>query len=88
MYEPYDNSFCIKISGKVSNNRHDNRYYITQNGYHDEIEDGATFIIISEPYEQVTFHDEVSTRTFINVISTKTGNIYRTKYLPTAIKHN
>jgi hypothetical protein len=85
-YEPFDNSFVIRLSGDANNGREDGSYYIVKR-YHDPIEENADFIIVSEPYQQTVCSKEPVERTFVNVISTKTGNVYRTKYSPKFLKH-
>lgn len=80
LYIPYDNSFCINCrNGKnamlVSKDPSD-LYYIGP----DKEEDGANFEIVTEPYEEKIYFEGLRSYTFINVKSSKTGNIYRTLF--------
>lgn len=77
-YEVFDNSHCINV---VNRNRaelvqeHDDYYSPDKN------EDGATFEIVSEPYvERILIFSKYDDRTFINVKSSLTGNVYRVLY--------
>ena len=76
-YFPIDNSFCINCSnGKnaLIVQRHDEYYHP------DKEEDGADFKIVTEPYKEEIYFCGPRTYMFINVQSSKTGNIYRTLF--------
>ncbi len=70
-YVPYDNSWCINIKTREMAN-------IMPDYCFTEGEHGATFTIVSMPYEEEVFSNTI--RTFVNVESNKTGNIYRILY--------
>lgn len=76
LYHPFDNSYCINCeTGKWGN--------LVQSHvgpYCPDEEDGASFEIVSEPYEEVVNCFGSHKHTFIKVKSSKTGNIYRTLY--------
>lgn len=83
LYIPYDNSYCINCrNGKramlVPKDPLDLDYIGP-----DKEEENASFEIVCEPYEETileqTFKQEF-THTFVNVISSKTGNLYRTLF--------
>ena len=79
-YSPFDNSFCINLkTGEsamiVQKSLNDFEYY----GPNPE-EENAHFEIVSNPYKEVIFFIDKRTKEFINVKSSKTGNIYRTLY--------
>ncbi len=85
-YKISDNSYCINIeTGEPA-------WLVQQHyGYYspDKNEDGAIFEIVSEPYvEHVKILSEYIDRTFINVKSSLTGNIYRVLYCEDHIYHN
>lgn len=77
-YHICDNSFCINIA----NNKQ--AFLIQEKNYFylpDEIEDGASFFIVKEPYiEKVQAVGGDYFIVFINVMSKKTGNVYRVVY--------
>lgn len=78
-YKVFDNSYCINIeNGNFASLVQDHDEYYSP----DKNEDGAIFEIVSEPYvEQVKiFLNHYEDRTFINVKSSLTGNIYRVLY--------
>lgn len=78
-YKVFDNSYCINIeTGNFAALVQDHDEYYSP----DKNEDGAIFEIVSEPYvEQVNiFINDYEDRTFINVKSSLTGNIYRVLY--------
>lgn len=77
-YKPFDNSYVIDCETKT-------RKLIVQEGSFgyspssDEV--GATYEIVSEPYEEwVNTCGESFKHTFIKVKSSKSGNTYRTLY--------
>ena len=74
-YKISDNSYCINVeTGERAwlVQEHDEYYSPDKN------EDGALFEIVSEPYvEQVKIFYKYEDRTFINVKSSLTGNVYR-----------
>ena len=79
LYRVYDNSFCINLE----NNRytalvqeHDDYYSPDKN------EDGAIFKIVSKPYDKNMDENGIKygIKTFIEIKSNKTGNIYRVLY--------
>lgn len=78
-YKVGDNSYCININ---------TRNYASLVQAHDEMyspdedEDGAVFEVVSEPYEEdiYEFNYHYGMKTFINVKSSLTGNIYRVLY--------
>ena len=77
-YRPIDNSFCINCrTGKKVHivQVHDDYYFP------DIEEDGANFKIVTEPYEEEIYFEGLRPYTFINVKSSKTGNIYRTLFI-------
>ena len=81
-YIPYDNSYCINCrNGKramlVSKGPSDVEYIGP-----DKEEENASFEIVCEPYEEAVLDvlREEYIHTFINVVSSKTGNIYRTLF--------
>lgn len=83
LYIPYDNSYCINCrNGKramlVPKNPLDLDYIGP-----DKEEENANFEIVCEPYEE-DIYDYIShkniTHIFVNVISSKTGNLYRTLF--------
>ena len=81
LYIPYDNSFCINCrNGKramlVPKSPSDLDYIGP-----DKEEDGANFEIVTEPYEEKIYFEGLRSYTFINVKSSKTGNIYRTLFI-------
>jgi hypothetical protein len=76
-YVPYDNSWCINI--KTFENA-----FITPGYCYTEGESGATFTIVSKPYEE-EIPDYAIRRTFVNVESNKTKNIYKVLYRESAI---
>ena len=72
-YYPIDNSFCINCrNGKDA---------LIVPGCQDKEEENANFIIVSEPYEEEIYFYGKHSYTFINVQSSKTGNIYRTLFI-------
>lgn len=79
-YRPYDNSYCINCSNNKGtcivqrNELFDGTYYPNKD------EDGASFIIVSKPYEEIVHFFGDRTYTFIKVKSSLTGNVYRTLY--------
>lgn len=80
-YYPFDNSYCINCSNNKSalivqrNESFDGTYYPNKE------EDGASFTIVSEPYEEiVNFLGKDYKYIFVKVKSSLTGNIYRTLY--------
>lgn len=81
-YLPYDNSFCINCrNGRramlVQRSPTDNEYIGP-----DPEEENATFEIVTNPYkEEIIFIGRFYIEEFINVKSSKTGNIYRTLYI-------
>lgn len=77
-YKVFDNSYCINIeNGNFANLVQDHDEYYSP----DKNEDGATFEIVSEPYvEQVNIFSKYEDRTFVNVKSSLTGNVYRVLY--------
>lgn len=80
-YRVYDNSFIINVNTGLYTalvQQHDTFYSP------DPSEDGATFTICSNPYYK--FIDTYSKiAKFINVKSSKTGNIYRVLFNESAI---
>ena len=74
-YKISDNSYCINVETGMPAwlvQEHD-QYYSP-----DKKEDGATFEIVSEPYESLIDDGTIYVyETFINVKSSLTGNIYR-----------
>lgn len=80
LYEPYDNSFAINVRNGRSALliQEHNKWYSP-----DDKEDGASFQIVSEPYEEeiygVCWYPK--TYTFVNIKSSNTGNIYRVLYI-------
>lgn len=79
-YRVYDNSFCININtgiGALLVQEYD-RFYRP-----DSYEDGATFTICSNPYDE--YIDICGWRKFINIKSSKTGYIYRVLFNESAI---
>lgn len=73
-----DNSYCINIA----NNKSAFLVQKKNNFYQpDAIEDGARFFIVKQPYVQKihTFMGDYYI-IFVNVMSKKTGNIYRVMY--------
>lgn len=80
-YIPYDNSFCINCrNGKrtmlVPKSPSDLDYIGP-----DKEEENASFEIVTEPYEEKIYFEGLRSYTFINVKSSKTGNIYRTLFI-------
>lgn len=77
-YKVSDNSYCINVVNRnhaLLVQEHDEWYSPDKN------EDGATFEIVSEPYvEQILTFSKYEDRTFINVKSSLTGNVYRVLY--------
>ena len=82
-YVPYDNSYCINCrNGKrvmlIPKSPFDLDYIGP-----DKEEENANFEIVCEPYKE-DIYDYIShkniTHTFVNVISSKTGNLYRTLF--------
>lgn len=85
LFEPFDNSYCKDLSNgnhtliaQVDPDFPDFDYVGP-----DKEEDGAQFIVTSEPYQVVVpfLGDEIK-HTFINVKSTLTGKEYITLYKP------
>ena len=79
-YRVYDNSYCININTGICANlvqEHD-AYYRP-----DPSEDGAIFTICSNPYDK--YIKIYGLKKFINVKSSRTGNIYRVLYNESAI---
>lgn len=83
LYIPYDNSYCINCcNGKrtllVPRDSND-LYYIGP----DKEEENASFEIVCEPYKEAIYdyisHKDI-THIFVNVVSSKTGNLYRTLF--------
>lgn len=79
LYSPIDNSYCINVETKkraliVQKTPYDEDEYY--NPYPIE-ENGATFKIVSEPYEDEVDFPEKKKYTFINVQSSNTNSIYR-----------
>lgn len=79
-YRVYDNSFCINVNTGASALlvQEYNDYYRP-----DPYEDGATFTICSNPYEERI--GSYGLYKFINVKSSKTGYIYRVLFNESAI---
>ena len=77
-YLPQDNSYCInKNTGEDA--------YLIEMHRQDPEEYGAQFEIVNKPYKESVsgiFSNKVYTYTFIDIKSSKTGNIYRTLYFP------
>ena len=77
-YNPIDNSWCINLATR------EGAYLASR--YCDKKEINAEFEIVSEPYDEVIIdrfiHITIFVRKFVNVKSSKTGNIYRTLYYP------
>ncbi len=81
-YRVYDNSFCINVDTGVSAllvQEYDMFYPYRP----DKNEDGAVFTICSNPYDK--YIDIYGLKKFINVKSSKTGNIYRVLFKESAI---
>lgn len=79
-YRVFDNSFVINVNTGLYTalvQQHTNFYNP------DEKEDGATFTICSDPYNE--YISIYGWRKFINVKSSKTGNIYRVLFDTSAI---
>lgn len=76
-YVPYDNSWCINIKTHT-------QAYITPDYCYTEGESDATFTIVSIPYEEEIPNYAIR-RTFVNVESNKTKNIYKVLYRESAI---
>lgn len=80
LYNPYDNSHCINI------NTNEVSYLVPWGGSNEynpnKIEIGATFVIVSEPYEETVVNvcKDYVTKTFVNVKSSVTDEVYRTLY--------
>lgn len=74
-YNVCDNSYCINLA-----NGKDAALVQKVESYYspDKNEKGARFFIVKEPYIERTHFDFYVI--FINVVSTKTGNIYRVTY--------
>jgi hypothetical protein len=82
-YIPYDNSYCINCrSGKSARlvpRSPNDLDYIGPN----KEEENANFKIVCEPYEETVYEpvfNEKFTYIFINVVSSKTKNLYRTLF--------
>ncbi len=78
-YKVGDNSYCININtGNYASlvQGHDDWYSP------DKDEDGALFEVVSKPYEEEVyeFNHYYGRKTFINVKSSLTGNVYRVLY--------
>lgn len=83
LYCPSDNSYCINVETKKKALIVQKRSYDYDYGYDEDYnpypikEDGATFKIVSEPYEDEVDFPEKKKYTFINVQSSNTNSIYR-----------
>lgn len=82
-YIPYDNSWCINCrSGKramLVPRSSNNLDYVGP----DKEEENANFEIVCEPYEETIYEpiiNEEFTHIFINVVSSRTKNLYRTLF--------
>lgn len=75
---PWDNSWCINIeTGKdfnITHSRYISKFYDCYTC--DECEKDATFTIVSDSYT-VKPENSLNEHEFINIRSSKTGNIYR-----------
>lgn len=78
---PFDNSYCIKISGPYGKDGEDS-YLIPGHWATNGREQSARFYAVSVPYSEVVHSIGLSPKsmTFINVQSSVTGNIYRTLF--------
>lgn len=72
LYDPYDNSYCINVRTGES--------ALLTKGVCDEDERCASFTIVCEPYKEKIYFCGPHIETFVNVKSSKTGNIYRTLF--------
>ena len=79
LYRVSDNSFCINLENNIYTAlvQEHNDYYSP-----DIKEDGAIFKIVSKPYDKdINEHGiKYGIKTFIEIKSNKTGNIYRVLY--------
>ena len=83
LYIPYDNSYCINCrNGKRAMLAPKNSFDLDYIGP-DKEEENASFEIVCEPYEETVLEPAIKqefTHLFVNVISSKTGNLYRTLF--------
>lgn len=80
LYRPSDNSYCINVETKKMAFIVQKMPYDYDDEYYNPCpieEDGATFKIVSEPYEDEVDFPEKKKYTFINVQSSNTNSIYR-----------
>lgn len=77
-YIPRDNSWCINVDTEED-------AHLVE-GCCDKQEKNSSFTIISEPYCETVLFDKLypkegtRTKKFINIRSSKTGNVYRVLY--------
>lgn len=83
LYVPYDNSYCINCrNGKRALLVPKGPLDLDYNGP-DKEEENAEFEIVCEPYEETILEQSIKkefTHIFINVVSSRTKNLYRTLF--------
>ena len=83
LYIPYDNSYCINCrNGKRAMLAPKYPLDLDYIGP-DKEEEGSEFKIVCEPYEETILEPIIRqefTHTFVNIVSLKTGNLYRTLF--------